>query len=395
MKKLLSLALVLTMVLVLAVPALAEAAPAGFVSGTVVTIDKKGYDSFDGMEITANNSTTVFDNFSFVADNKALNAWYINVTDDINGTLEVAYKVGSSYYIVTFDIAGAGKYFIADSKGSNGANMAKIGDFGTHVCEWGEWEVTKEADCQQAGEETRVCKNDPSHIETQEIPALDHNTDGYQVYTPATCEKDGLALIFCTRCGKNTYETIPATEHDLVINWTGRCFDVRWTHTITCNNCDYREGPIVGTPQEHIDAILDWDADHEGADSWYCPICDTYGYKDVWKMEPNLIVTYEWKDLYGLEKSFVDTKIIMFSPVLGERVLAVGTIIDNIRVELAGEWYNDEGQRCYVILGIITIDGVDHHANSDNIDNLSLTIDSDKHTIHFLLGVAIEGLLSP
>jgi len=66
-----SVTLVLTMLLVIAIPALA--APSGFIGGTVVTIDK----------------------FSFIADNKTLNAWYINVTDDIKGTLEVAYKSGS------------------------------------------------------------------------------------------------------------------------------------------------------------------------------------------------------------------------------------------------------------------------------------------------------------
>ncbi|MCL1981531.1 MAG: hypothetical protein FWG53_00360 [Clostridiales bacterium] len=128
MKKLLSLALVLTMVLAFAVPVMA-AATSDFIGGTVVTIDKNGYNNFDGREITANNSTTVFKDFSFIADNKTLNAWYIDVTDDISGTLEVAYKVSSAYYVVTFDIDGPGKYWIADSKGSNGANMVKVGAF--------------------------------------------------------------------------------------------------------------------------------------------------------------------------------------------------------------------------------------------------------------------------
>jgi len=128
MKKLLSLALVLTIVLMLIVPAMA-ATPNGFITGDVTRIDKTGYNNFTGKEITANNSVTKFDNFSFVADNKTLNAWYIDVTDDISGTLEVAYKVGSAYSVVTFDIDGAGKYWIADSRGSTGANMVKIGAF--------------------------------------------------------------------------------------------------------------------------------------------------------------------------------------------------------------------------------------------------------------------------
>jgi len=128
MRKFLLLALALTLVLTLAAPVMA-AAPNGFVGGTVVAIDKNGYGSFDGTEITSNNCVKQFDNFSFVADNKALNAWYIDVTEDISGTLEVAYKISSNYFVVTFDIDGPGKYWIADSKGSSGANMAKVGAF--------------------------------------------------------------------------------------------------------------------------------------------------------------------------------------------------------------------------------------------------------------------------
>ncbi|MDR0778137.1 MAG: hypothetical protein LBE48_01675 [Methanomassiliicoccaceae archaeon] len=134
MKRLLSIALVFVLALALAIPALAvtaSAAPAsaGFINGAVASIDKKSYDNFDGKEITANNNTVVFDNFSFIADNKTLNALYINVTGDISGTLEVAYKIGNGYYVVTFAIDGPGKYWIADSKGGNSANVVKVGVF--------------------------------------------------------------------------------------------------------------------------------------------------------------------------------------------------------------------------------------------------------------------------
>ena len=48
---------------------------------------------------------------------------------------------------------------------------------------WGEWTVTKPADCFGEGVERRVCKNDPSHFETRTIPKLeaaagDVNGDG-------------------------------------------------------------------------------------------------------------------------------------------------------------------------------------------------------------------------
>ena len=38
--------------------------------------------------------------------------------------------------------------------------------------DWGEWVETKAPTATKTGEETRTCKNDASHIETQEIPAL-------------------------------------------------------------------------------------------------------------------------------------------------------------------------------------------------------------------------------
>ena len=39
--------------------------------------------------------------------------------------------------------------------------------------DWGEWEVVKEPTRDEPGLKQRVCKNDPSHIETEEIPATD------------------------------------------------------------------------------------------------------------------------------------------------------------------------------------------------------------------------------
>ena len=132
MKKHLSftmLTLAIIIIFAIAAPAISYAAPSGFIGGAVAKSDKNGYNNFAGKEITANNSSTAFEKFTFFADNKILKAWYIDVADDISGTLDAAYKIGGNYYIVTFDIDGAGKYWIADSSGANGANMVKIGAF--------------------------------------------------------------------------------------------------------------------------------------------------------------------------------------------------------------------------------------------------------------------------
>jgi rubredoxin len=381
-RKLLSLVLALTMMLAFAVPASA-AATAAFVNGTVSVIDKSGYDSFDGKEVTANNSSTVFDSFSFIADNKTLNAWYIDVTDDISGTLEVAYKVGSSYYIVKFDIDGAGKYWIADSKGSNGANMVKIGKFVEKEADlwrfvlvsiWG-WYVNEptgitaelfkeiydngvfdftvhltngygDLEWNQDFSPNNVWghneyyvpygivdfKFDPSgtfdydgyrynwnffQLDDSGYGLLNSTEDGmyFDIYkgkpitdwfalyflvdrelitplhvhdytrgvsTPATCTEQGYTTTYC-ECGDYEIDYYPALGHDFIVTWNnGVCFGWIWAHEVTCNNCDYHDGPIRGFPREHIDAIL---AADDGSDFWYCPICKTYGSKDTWIMD--------------------------------------------------------------------------------------------------------------
>lgn len=54
--------------------------------------------------------------------------------------------------------------------------------------DWGEWEVTKRATVDEEGEETRACKNDPTHIETRPIPKLapeEEKTDDTKAETPS------------------------------------------------------------------------------------------------------------------------------------------------------------------------------------------------------------------
>ena len=36
--------------------------------------------------------------------------------------------------------------------------------------DWGEWEITKQATETEEGIMTRICKNNPSHVETRSIP---------------------------------------------------------------------------------------------------------------------------------------------------------------------------------------------------------------------------------
>ena len=93
--------------------------------------------------------------------------------------------------------------------------------------DWGEWEVTKPATETEDGIETRVCKNDASHVETRVIEKFSHihtfvKVDG----VPATCTEDGYqAYWVCSECNKLFSDgivkneiskpiVIPATGHD-------------------------------------------------------------------------------------------------------------------------------------------------------------------------------------
>ncbi|MDO4974015.1 MAG: MBG domain-containing protein [Eubacteriales bacterium] len=93
--------------------------------------------------------------------------------------------------------------------------------------DWGEWAVTKEATETEEGVETRVCRNDESHVETKAIPAIGHTHSLTKVEAvPATCEAGGTEAYWtCSGCNKlfsdeaGTQEieapvAVPATGHD-------------------------------------------------------------------------------------------------------------------------------------------------------------------------------------
>ena len=64
---------------------------------------------------------------------------------------------------------------------------------------WGDWTVTKAADCTTTGTKQRKCTR-CSKIETQTIAALGHDTLGTPVIVHETCDKDGYTSATCSRC---------------------------------------------------------------------------------------------------------------------------------------------------------------------------------------------------
>ncbi|RGD65732.1 hypothetical protein DXA98_03755 [Lachnospiraceae bacterium OF09-6] len=84
----------------------------------------------------------------------------------------------------------------------------------------GEWSVTAEATCTEAGEKSRscineycvYCKDGTRYTETEELPVLGHDmteTEGYG----ATCTEPGLDPYWtCNRCGKSYTDVTGSTE---------------------------------------------------------------------------------------------------------------------------------------------------------------------------------------
>ena len=72
--------------------------------------------------------------------------------------------------------------------------------------------VTQEATCTDTGSMKHTCTCGYSY--TEEIPALGHTEGTPSVITPATCDTDGQAEVYCDECGIFLqYETLPATGH--------------------------------------------------------------------------------------------------------------------------------------------------------------------------------------
>ena len=64
--------------------------------------------------------------------------------------------------------------------------------------DWGDWAITTPAACEEDGEETRVCANDPAHFETKPVDAPGHDYVG--VVTDPTCADGGYTTYTCSRC---------------------------------------------------------------------------------------------------------------------------------------------------------------------------------------------------
>ncbi|MBR0412981.1 MAG: hypothetical protein IJI47_05385 [Eubacterium sp.] len=123
--------------------------------------------------------------------------------------------------------------------------------------DWGEWEETTPAvpaTCTENGTtaiETRVCKDDPTHIETrggEVIPATGHDWGDWEITTPevpAECEKPGTTAIETRVCAHDSNhiqtrggDEIPELQHNYIGTVTVPTCTNRGYTTYTCEHCN-------------------------------------------------------------------------------------------------------------------------------------------------------------
>lgn len=81
--------------------------------------------------------------------------------------------------------------------------------------EYGEWTTVKDATCEEAGQEERVCSHDASHKETREVESIGHDWDEGTVLKEPTFETEGEMLFTCKHDSTHTRkETIPTITYN-------------------------------------------------------------------------------------------------------------------------------------------------------------------------------------
>ena len=172
-----------------------------------------------------------------------------------------------------------GKYF-SDAEGNYEVTDITVAAKG-HT--WGEWEVTKQATCEETGSQTRTCSV-CKETETEEIPLAEHSYGEWQVTEKATCTEDGEQKHTCEVCGHEETETLSALGHtwgDWQIVEEATCKDGLRKHV--CETCGAEEEEIIPASGEHkyIDTVIPPTVDEPGYTLHKCEICGEE-YKDTY-----------------------------------------------------------------------------------------------------------------
>lgn len=144
---------------------------------------------------------------------------------------------------------------------------------------WGEWTVTKEATCTEAGTRVRTCSI-CGETETETVAALGHDDSGeWTVVKAATCTETGIRELYCLRCGELLKtEEIPMTPHNFG-DWTivtGATCTEDGERVRECKDCGKRETeviPALGHTEGEWIVVKEATENEEGLKELYCTVC--------------------------------------------------------------------------------------------------------------------------
>lgn len=170
-------------------------------------------------------------------------------------------SLGKSFYCVVTDASG--KYTSSLKSNSVTANHS-----------FGEWEVTKEATCTEAGSQVHTCEK-CSHQETETIPAKGHSYS-----TDLTSDGSGHWHA-CTVCGdKGDYAGHQLTEWTTTKEPT--CTEPG-EEKRSCPTCGYEETKEIAALNHEVGDEWESDADHHWKDCIHCGesvLGDSHDYGD-------------------------------------------------------------------------------------------------------------------
>lgn len=104
---------------------------------------------------------------------------------------------------------------------------------------WDEGNVTKEADCIEAGVMTYTCHKCGA-TKTEDIPRTEHTWDEGEVTTAPTCTKPGVRTYTCSICKATRTEAIKATGHlhtEIRNKKDASCTENGYTGDMYCKDC--------------------------------------------------------------------------------------------------------------------------------------------------------------
>lgn len=139
---------------------------------------------------------------------------------------------------------------------------------------FGEWTVTKQASCTEAGEMTRSC-SECGETEKAVIPTLAHDLGDWVKERDPSCAEKGVELRSCKREGCEYYEErltdkLPHTYGDWGLEREPSCF-AEGLEARYCSECNNREERLTGRLNDH--ELTEWSILRE-------PTCSVEGLKE-------------------------------------------------------------------------------------------------------------------